>query len=319
MSQIVFFVYDSRSGSTLLAKEILKNISSVFVSPEISFDLLICLPEKKLVQMPINELLELLYAGMQLVNIGVPVEQIREIVVATRNKKEIIMKIMSLVVASRGCDPNSVIVVKHGRHIMHWRELQKIFGDNLRFLHIHRDPRAVINSKLNTLRPYASYECMAWGGVLIAAVRWRSFDRYVHELESAGVKLLDVCYERLITDRSKELAKVAEFFGCAMLTNFEQINSYCIPEAEQDIHTLVSAEGILTERISGWRRELKVQNLECIEAILEREMSVRGYGLVTRLGPLHRAWAIFKLFPETFLRVVRHMYFHFYSPIHKKQ
>ena len=67
---VAFLVYDSRSGSTLLAKEISANLDGVMVTPEIGFDRLLAEGEAGLRRKGIGPIAEHMFAGHEFVNLG---------------------------------------------------------------------------------------------------------------------------------------------------------------------------------------------------------------------------------------------------------
>lgn len=86
---------------------------------------------------------------------------------------------------------------------------------DLRFLHVVRDPRAVLHSwARRTARgdSEADEEMLRYGG-LAASLRYRYYNRAAERLAELGRPLLRVRYEDLVADPRQVLAQVAQFLG----------------------------------------------------------------------------------------------------------
>ncbi len=188
-------------------------------------------------------------------------------------KESVLRCLLRCYVAQVDAPEARVVVVKRGAHAKIWREIVTAIP-NVKFLFIHRDPRAVISSKLLTKRPYYPLESMAPRGVLAAALRWRHFCREVNKAATvAPVHIL--CYEDLIGDSAREMAQIAAFF--AVRTHNAAGRQYTIPEAERGIHRLVQASGHQSARVSAWRAEIASWRIAVIEAASGEEMRAKGY------------------------------------------
>lgn len=307
--QIIFLVYDSRSGSTLIASRISLAIRDVRVTPELGFDTILartsCLFDRQL----IPELTARLYSSGDLRNLGISKENLDAELLQLDfpvSARVLIEKIVALWCLQSGVMPGSVVLVKNGSHIRHWRRIKATFGDDTRFIHIFRDPRAVINSKLRTRRPYYPHETMAWGGTLLSALRWRLYSQSMRKASSSGVAVLDLRYEDFITSVESELFRVATYCGRKLTGISKGQNSYEIPEQERHIHPLVDADKINSGRARIWQEQLARRDRTIVEATCAPEMLRRGYRLSGRFEWWRRFAIFMTAWPEAAGRISRH-------------
>jgi len=304
--KIAFLVYDSRSGSTLLSREISERFKDVYVTPEIGFDKLLNIGERGLAKLGWAAVLRALYQGHEFTNFDLPYETALKMVMTRDGALGLVEGIKTLVAEFARCHNRAdakVVIVKNGSHTRHWKIMHKLFGDELSFIHIIRDPRAVINSKLRTIRPYHPEESMAWGGCLPAAIRWKSYVNGIDRARAKGVRTHEMRYEDLVTNVSGSLKFLEMFLG---LPQGGSESSYEIPKSEQNIHKLVLAKGIVNARAEAWLTELTIWDRYRIETLCGTEMERLGYGDISKAGYLKKiVVCIFEL-PGIVLKITRH-------------
>jgi len=149
----------------------------------------------------------------------------------------------------------------------------------LKFLHIVRDGRGVLNSKLNTKRVYKSGNMAA--EVFSPASRWRLYLETVDKLDAAYPgRVHEVRYEALVTDVEGEISRIREFFGLPREgLKCEQAGSdYSdkIPEQERSLHANV-AKGPQTEFLDKWRTSLSSGDIMLFEWFDGEILADRGY------------------------------------------
>ena len=204
----------------------------------------------------------------------------------------------------------SKIIVKNGTHALYWRQITAMMNGAARFIFVYRDPRAVINSKLRTIRPYHKHEVMAWGGPLLAALQWLRYSSIMRNATKAGIEVLDVQYESLLHFTEREVTRVAEFLDTQVMSEKQGVN-YIIPEVERNIHTGVLSGEMKTERGKAWVRELSIFDRNVIDSLCMSEMLYRGYAPVGRHGKVFATLCIIAALPGTLLKVARHFSFLF--------
>jgi hypothetical protein len=279
--KLVFLVYDSRSGSTLLSREIATHFPDVHVTPEIRFDPLLGRPPRWWQTAGPERIQEILESVRVPQKLEVAPAEVRRIASDARDVRGLIE---ALVAAScsrdRGAAPAQA-VIKSGRHLRAWRRILADVPD-ARFLFIVRDPRAAIASKLATERPYRTGQKMAWAGSFAAAVQWRWYSRLARSVGRRS-PLHCVVYETLLERHAEVLAGLSGFFespvGAGAL-------DYRIPPAEHAIHARALAGGVDAGRASAWRAELAPDDQAVIELVCGGEMRRWGYEPELRVGAI---------------------------------
>lgn len=144
---------------------------------------------------------------------------------------------------------------------------------NCRIIHIVRDPRAVVASRLKV--PWASDDVVA------NAVKWRlevscgrSFaDR--HDL--AHGRFLEVRYEEVVTDPAQILRRVCDFLGepydACMLEYHSSASAY----VEKEPWKSGTTRPIYKSSMDSWRSRLSERQIFLIELIAGAEMDHYGY------------------------------------------
>jgi hypothetical protein len=300
---IAFLVHDARSGSTLLSDMLTRRLSGVYVTPEIAFVRLLRVAGRRSATAPRRGLAQRMVSGNLLRNLGIDAAELSGIVAGLPDPLPTSTLIRRLLETHRlraGASPPDCVVVKHGIHVQVWREIAAAFGDATRFIHIHRDPRAVVSSKLRTVRPYVQEETLAWYGPLLGAWRWRAYSVAMREAAASGVPVLDVPYEALLEDPDDQLGRVAAFLGVAVRGRDERpAADYRIPEAERGIHGLVRSGRVHRDRADAWSTELSMRELKAVEAIASGEMRARGYRPSLDMSAARRALVIAAEIPRT--------------------
>lgn len=290
---VVFLVYDSRSGSTLLSREITSHVPGVLVTPELRFDMLVRRGERWLANAPTADILELLRQHRWAAKLEFTAPMLEEVVRRHRESiRALIEGVAATLAAHRRQPAPSTVVIKSGMHLRVWRRILTLIPD-ARFLTIVRDPRAAIASKLATPRPYHPGQPMAWGGTLLAALQWRWYSATARRIGAYG-ELHTVNYEELLDSHSQVLSGVAAFLGSQLQWGTDR---YRIPAAEHAIHGRVLTEGLEHERSSAWRKTLSREDQAVIEFVCGAEMRRRGYdpeqlpGLPASFALLGKAFA----------------------------
>lgn len=306
-----FLVYDSRSGSTLLAKILTHSFPAVLVTPEIGFDKLLARGDSWLATATPQAVEAALYAKQHyLRNLPVERSQIGSLI-RTRSRgkwttKELISEILKQAFLARERNTFDWIIVKNGAHIRYWREISKAFGPDVAFIKIVRDPRAVTYSKINTPRPYVAGENMAWGGVALAALRWRQYVREMFALQTSNVATLCIHYEDFLVHPDQTKTALASFLGCQSNTWAKPHGDYVVPERERTIHKLAQIDNLQVSRIDAWKSGLPRQQAAIVEAIVGKPMRDLGYAPITDENLAARGYALLAGFSGIAHGLARH-------------
>ena len=185
-----------------------------------------------------------------------------------------------------------VWIVKDGANGYYVNQIAKEIP-SAKYIHIVRDGRAVLNSKLNTDRPYVKGEKMARDPVTAARL-WKRLVSNIDSFEKVFPgKCLVVRYEDLLQRESWIIGKIWNFLN--VKDTFVVPHSTCfserLPDLEKGIHALVGSS-LIKSRIDGWKKELPVKYRYIFECIARDELLRNGYevkqyielGFVYRFG-----------------------------------
>lgn len=274
--RFIFLSYVSRSGSTMLASELAAHSDEVLVVPESRLlEVLIAEGDEKLKRLDFARLNDLIMLDHQIANLGISMDDLRALCARSVGKGILyIMESISAMMAEmRGIRPK-LIVIKLGSLIFLHKQLEKIFPD-CGYLHVVRDPRAVVNSMVRSNRPYFPEEKMGRGDALYIAGHWNYFLNVVDKVQALGGRVYTVRYEDLIADLDATLMKLCRNYEVKYSSN-KILGLYEVPEIERSIHSLVGNKPV-KERSVSWRAELKGWQIAAVELYCSRHMKMYGY------------------------------------------
>lgn len=314
--QIAFLVYDSRSGSTFLSKQISECLPRVIVTPEIGFDLLLEYGEQGLRNKGWEWFVDRMLKGHEFRNLNMTKSEILSAL--GKNLKSVqlesgIRNIIHAWVKKQGKEIAAInwVVIKNGSHAKYWRQILNLFSFKAYFIYIVRDPRAVISSKYKTPRPHYPYENMAWGGLILSCLRWKLYYKNMARAEKNGGVVLRICYENFIADMQNGLTQIANFLGInddTIIDGCESRHTYVLPEKEIGIHKLALSSKPVSNRIEAWREELDASNIRKIEALCFNEMIDCGYSLLYQDGYVKKLMMILLSIPNMLYSILRHIF-----------
>ena len=298
--KIAFLVYDSRSGSTLLSREVAAHFPEVYVSPEIRLDPLLGRRSGWWRRAGDGRVYERLLDGRLPEKLALPPAELKRISAEAQGIRPLIEALATQAAATQGRAAPAVALIKSGRHLRASRQILMDVPD-ARFVYIVRDPRAAIASKLVTDRPYVPGQKMAWAGTCAAALQWRWYGRLARRL-GRKAPVLGLRYEALLDGHSNVLADLSRFLESPLGSGGSR---YRVPPAEQAIHGRVLAAGIDVARTSAWRSELSEEDQAVIEILCGQEMRHWGYEAELRIERLRAARLVAKAFAVSAVRAVR--------------
>ena len=199
--KFVFLYYAQRSGSTFLGRLLAEKVPSLIVLPEFRLvESLIAASQKR--DVPVDNIRYLVSLDHQLGNLGLSQERqtcLEEL--SQINVRDVLTKVADLYQAQHGTRATTCIV-KLGPLLYVHNLVREHFPD-ARFIHIIRDPRAVVNSRLRAYRPYFPSERMGRGDPWFIAKSWCDYIDRVERAETQGSPILTIRYEELIISPSK--------------------------------------------------------------------------------------------------------------------
>ena len=215
-TKLALIISESRSGSTLLSKQINDNLLGVMVPPEIRLDLLMRKSNAWFVSSSVEKIHRLITSKRSLDHLKLTESELTALIGSAKDDGNIGTLVMAILSAWAQRQTNEkqhvkFLVVKKGvTHLKIWKQVQAHCPHAV-LVFLIRDPRAVINSKLNASRVYHPFETLGWSGPALLALRWCW---HISKTRQAAKKMpcTTVRYEDLIADQSKVLKQLAEFF-----------------------------------------------------------------------------------------------------------
>ncbi len=324
--QLVLLLYDSRSGSTLLSR-LLDEYADIGVTIESDLMLSLLRVRREFQRgADVRELLDRALPLGRIRNLEVDADAFCERMAGSPPTFEAVATTMLGMVFERDKPSARVWMVKDGANGYHVSRLARELP-SARFIHILRDGRAVLNSKLKTLRPYGEGENMA-RDALTAARLWTSLNHRVDRFAARHPRrVLEVRFEDLVADSEAVTGEIRAFLGLpdsAPRGNHREGGySHKITERERGIHALVdrAPQG---SRGEAWRSELPRVDRQLFEYASGDVLRAKGYpdvetvtaGDIARDGALRRrfvsclrlrglSWISFLVQPEALGRAIR--------------
>ena len=135
-----------------------------------------------------------------------------------------------------------------------------------KYIYLLRDGRDVAASVVE----------MGWAGNVFAGARWwldaeREWAGFQRSLPRE--RRIEVRYEALIADSEAQLRRICDFIGVGFserMFDYVESSSYALPDASQT---------------SKWRRKIKQEDLELLEARIGPRLAARGYELRCEAPP----------------------------------
>jgi hypothetical protein len=307
-----WLTYDSRSGSTALARRLDGLDERLWVTPEIGFDTVIgwsgrtdgsALPEMARRSMDAGDWINL---GLDAPSIDEALRHAGHAASGRRDARSLLVRTLLMHSARKhGRQGVSHVLVKNGSHLRLTQSIRTTFGDSTRMIFLARDPRAVAESKLRTRRPYHPWETFAWGGCIHAAIRWKAYARAAIAMsrEWNGLKVL----------RFEDYARSADTAGELLLGHLglhpphvpaRARDGYAVPKKEEPIHKRAH-DALDATLLDRWRESLDVGQRLVIERICRKEMAALGYA-AERVAALRLALPLARESMRTAMGVTRH-------------
>jgi hypothetical protein len=215
---------------------------------------------------------------------GLPVEAVAA-EIATDPPDSYTELIRALFAAYAGSRGKAHSADKTPSHVNHVELLVEMFP-SARFALLWRDPREVVMS--------LSLQHFVTGGIARAAVIWRNHARAgIRARKALGKRLVEIRYDRLVTDPAATLATLCGHAGLAfddaMLAHEHNPDNIAGEEHSR-------ARTRITRTVRSWRDEMSTDEVAMVELIAGAEMDAAGYPQVT--GRQARLRALPDVLPE---------------------
>ena len=161
---------------------------------------------------------------------------------------------------------------KTPQHLLHMQTLQEFFPQ-ARFIHIIRDPRAVVSSwrKVPWSRGSIHGDARVWQRYMATAQQFPPTNGALHTLH----------YEALITNPEASLQAICDFldlpFDKAML-NYHRKNQEKVNIVEPWKSN--ASKPINPETLTLWQQEMSAEDIATVELIAKEEMAKLGYATI---------------------------------------
>jgi hypothetical protein len=163
---------------------------------------------------------------------------------------------------------------KHGEHAADilWLFLEAFF------IHIIRDPRAVVPSMRAASRSWGSG--WALGRLADGSRKWRRDAENARRPASLTERYREVRYEALHADGASEIARLFAWMGEPV--SREKAEAYVAASAFDKVRTAVAEEDVDKQffrrgEVDSWRRELSGSDIAIIERLTRKQMAKLGY------------------------------------------
>ena len=170
-----------------------------------------------------------------------------------------------------------IVVEKTPKHGEYAADILRLFPEAY-FIHIIRDPRAVVPS----LRAAAGSWASSWapGRLADASRKWRMDVANARRAASLTERYTEVRYESLHADGAGEIARLFAWMGAPV--GREEAEAYVAASAFDKVRPAVAEEDTDKQfyrrgEADSWRRELSGPDIATIERLTRKQMAALGY------------------------------------------
>ena len=283
MSIISFLIYDSRSGSTIVAA-LLNQFDGICVTPESAFVNRIIAYNGNLNVKDLNNFLDYLYYELRFAEFNIPKKYLAEKILESKkkiSKKTIIEIILKEFFKYTQYETNHYIIkFPPGNYL----GIVKDMFPNVRFLHLIRDGRAVFNSKSKT-KTIRRRKPMN-NNLIKAAFQWkRQFKTYPQDNT-----IIKVRYEDILSNPDISLRLLLDFIGISDVSSIEKVKAKedyfnKISDRQKVLHNNVNRPIDVT-KINKWKEELSEEQIYLYELLVSKQLKENGYLMIEK-GKAH--------------------------------
>lgn len=264
----VAILYVNRSGSTLFSRMLSDNSPGASVLPELGFPVRFLLARRFGERLSSDAIFAAIQEDPRFEALGISAERLWRIC-AGQSLDDLAKLFHALATEFAGGSVNTIVFKLET--LLHVADEAVAAFPGLRFIHLHRDPRAVANSMMATPIPEKPGFDMARGSLVHAATHWARYVKSVQRL-AARHSVISIRYEDLETIAEHAELAAMELF----LRNGTRNRAYRIAALDAPLHTRIYDE-FDPARTDGWQRELGANQIAAIEAICSAPMRDLNY------------------------------------------
>lgn len=271
--KLAFILYDSRSGSTLLAS-LLNRYKGMQVTLESAYVSRILEINKESILKDVDQLVNYLYEEVQFVELNIDKVELTVALKASTEeltKKSVIEVITSLYFKEKG-SASKYWVIKHPPY-NYLGELINMFPD-VKFIQIVRDGRGVFNSKkrTNSIKGYAMED-----NTLMAALDWKW---KIEKSRKFSDHVITIKYEDLIGNTEEALSDLMDELSLSKeereLTKEQTDYFHSIGKNQKRLHKNVERLPDV-KNISKWKNELAPREIKLYSYINRKMLKEMNY------------------------------------------
>lgn len=281
--QPFFIFYDSRSGSTLLARLLVDELG-VIIPPESRFlPPLLALGSGNSKSITVEQFLSVLSEDWKFQDWNIDLGELEHYLAETKincNKRELLNGLIRFYIQKAGIAQANLAYFgfKKGNYQYHTSEISTIYPQS-HFICLVRDGRAVFNSKKTSL--YSETGLPFETDPTQAAKEWvRCLQSFEYILSHYKSRSALVHYEDLIMNPDNTIDQLADFLEIPRLRGKHQKAQYQVPTRYGELHKNVY-EKPMDDRVKAWKQELLPAEIRDYESIAGEFLLKYGYDLVT--------------------------------------
>ena len=296
----VAILYVNRSGSTLLSRMLSDNSPRACVLPELGFPVHFLLARRFGKRLSGEGIYAAIRQDPRFEALGISGRRLRSIC-ADLSSDDLPRLLHALATEIAG-GPVDTVVFKL-ETLLHVADEAVAAFPGLRFVHLHRDPRAVVNSMMATPIPEKPGFDMARGSLVYAAAHWARYIEGVRQLAERN-RVLPIRYEDLPTIADHpELAAMNLF-----LRNGRRNRAFRIAPLDAALHGRIYGDFDPSRNVL-WQDKMNGSEIAAIETICGEPMRALGYSSTAPFPPSLRTLA------SCYLRHGRAMVRHYWGTL----
>ena len=267
--KLFFFIYDSRSGSTFFANNIVKTLG-VLILPQTNFIPRI-LDANKSIFVSKKNLIDFLFQEKKFHDLKIKKKELSDNLTNIKSRKIIILEILNYFYRKNSGSYN-FIGIKKGSYVKYIDKIMELFPDSKIFC-IVRDGRAIYNSKKNAY--HSQKKKFFVSNPYEAAITWNKkiniMLRTQHKYNGIIIK-----YEDIVYNLNKSINTIIKTLSIKI--NKKKLNKkYLISKTNhKKLHVNINKPP-QPQNINKWKNKLSQNEIGCFELIAKKNLVKFNY------------------------------------------